>query len=431
MLIKYNILAAVGAVVGILNTILTWKLFGASQEADVWLLGLAVMNTLSMLVLVGVDQFLVFYTGILTKRSDEAGLFVSFSAGWALLSGVAFALVCLAAADLVVSWFGDGLSPNTKFSAVSVLTLLLPQVAAAPLVHVARCALNAHGKYGRSYALSLIAPGILLLALLYFVAAGGGGALPLGWTSAAAAAVQLTACGIMLRPWYAPWRGPVPADFRALVANSVGMRIGHSFHNFMFGLILNNALSHLAPGMISIFQYAKRFADGVSSVTVGPQNNIYHARQAQAWATHDLHRFRANVKSFLTITSPLFVSAAILTVVCMPWLLGLLSQAEDANTVYTIKTTFTVLMVWQAIVAVETIFVGVVVTSRQSAVLICVNGVFVGLFYTAVQFMAPGHPVWYIALSVAAVQATSLVGFAAAAAVLVRKHFSSTVRIQR
>lgn len=114
MLIKYNVMAVAGAAIGMLNTILTWKLFGATQSADVWLLGLAVANILAMLVLMGVEQFLVFYSSVLTRCPKKASGFASRAVIWALVSGLLFALLCFVVADSLLSWFAGGLSVEAK-----------------------------------------------------------------------------------------------------------------------------------------------------------------------------------------------------------------------------------------------------------------------------------------------------------------------------
>ena len=427
MLIKYNVMAVAGAAIGMLNTILIWKLFGVTQSADIWLLVLAVANILALLVLMGVEQYLVFYTSVLTQSPDEAGAFASTSVIWALLSGLLFALLCFGAADLLISLFAGGLNIEAKRDSASILALLLPQVAVAPLLHVTRCTLNVHSKYGRSYALSLIIPAALLFMLLFFVAAGGGTIRELGWTVAVTAGFQLVVCLAIVYPWCGSLHKPITKDFWALVKNSVTMRIGHSFHNFFVGLIINSTLSHQALGVISIFQYAKRFADGVTSVTVGPQNNIYHARQALAWAGRDRSQFRENIKAYLRITTPLFLVVSLIVLLTMPWLLKLLNRDGMGHAIDALKVTFSVLVVWQGIIAIETIFAGVVVTARQSLILWGVNGLFVGSFYFYTSRIPTDTPVWYLAVAAVLAQLVSILCFGCGALLLVKRQFHNKV----
>ena len=427
MLIKYNVMAVAGAAIGMLNTILIWKLFGSSQSADVWLLGLAVANILALLVLMGVEQYLVFYTSVLTKSPSEAGGFALTSVIWALLSGLLFALFCFVVADLLVSWFAGGLSVDAKRSATSVLALLLPQVAVAPLLHITRCTLNAHGRYGRAYALSLIIPSVLLCALLFFVVAGGGEVHKLGWVVAVAACLQLVVCLVMIYPWCAFLHKLITKDFWEFVKNSVTMRIGHSLHNFFVGLIINNTLSHQAPGMISIFHYAKRFADGATSVTIGPQSNIYHARQALAWAERNRPQFKENIKTYLRIITPLFLAVALLVLLSMPWLLNLLSRDSMEHAIDAMQITFAVLVVWQGIISIETIFAGVVVTARQSFILWVVNGLFVSSFYLYTSYIPTDSPVWYLAVAAVLAQLVSILCYGGVALLLTKKQFKNKV----
>ena len=425
MLLKYNALAVAGAAIGMFNTILTWKLFGATQSADVWLLGLAVANILALLVLIGVEQFLVFYTDVLTQKPEEARSFASTAVIWALVSGALFALFCFDTTDSLVSWFAGGLSIEAKQSAAMVLALLLPQVAAAPLLHVTRCILNAHGRYGRSYLLSLIIPFVLLFALLFFVAMDRGGVRELGWSVSVAASLQVALCFALVYEWCGSLHARITKDFREFVKNSITMRIGHSSHSFFVGLIINNALSHQALGVISIFQYAKRLADGATSVTIGPQNNIYHARQALAWAEHNRSKFKENINAYLRLVTPLFLAASLLVLLTMPWLLRLLGKDGMEHAIDAMQITFAVLIVWQGIISVETIFAGVVVTARQSLILWGVNGLFVGSLYFYTSYIPTGSPVWYLAVAAVLAQLVSILCYGGAAFLLTKKQFNN------
>lgn len=425
MLIKYNLMAVAAAIIGVLNTVLTWKLFGATDSADVWLLGLAITSTLALLVLLGVEQFLVFYTSVLTENSKEAGGFASTAVVWALLSGFLFSLLCFSTNQMLITWFAEGLSADAKINAASILVLLLPQIAAAPLLHVTRSTLNAHGKYGRSYALSLIIPSALLVAQLYFVLAGHGGVHELGWVTAMGAVLQLAVCLIMVYPWCSAIVGPITKDFWAMVRNSITMRIGHSFHSFFVVMIVNNALSHHAAGMISIFQYAKRFADGVSAITVGPQANIFYSRQALAWAARDYSQFKKNIKNYIAVVSPLFVAVALLVLLTLPELLNILGRGNAIFSIRAIQITFAALVVWQGLISLETVYVAAVVTARESFIMWGVNGLFVISFYFYVTQIPIDSPVWYVALVAILAQLVSILGYGLAALFLVKKQFNN------
>ncbi|HEY0665074.1 MAG TPA: lipid II flippase MurJ [Gallionella sp.] len=423
MLLKYNLIAAAGAIIGMLNTILTWKLFGATQSADVWLLGLAVVSILGLLVLMGVEQFLVFYTGILTQQPNDAGGFAATSAMWALISGGLFALGCFAAADHVISLFAGGLSTETRQSAASVLVLLLPQVAVAPLLHVSRGVLNAHGKYGLAYLLTLVVPSALMFALLFFTVSGGGDVLQLGWVAAAAAGLQMGMCLVAVYKWCQPGNAMLTKEFRDFVVNSVTMRIGHSFHNFFVGLIINNALSHQATGMISIFQYAKRFADGVFTVTIGPHVSILLARQASAWSERNHVQHRQNMKEYLRTVMPLFLAASLVALLLMPLLLHTMSRNDVEPAIEAIQITYAIFTVWQGIIALEAVFVGVVTTARQSMIMWGVNALFIGSFYFYTNLIPQSSPVWYLVAAAILAQMMSTGCFALSARALAKRRF--------
>ncbi|MCW2312609.1 MATE family efflux transporter [Rhodoferax antarcticus] len=426
-MLKYNGIAAIGAAIGMLNTILTWKLFGATQTADIWLIGLAVVSILSLLVLLGVEQFLVFYTSILTQRPDYAASFAFMAMIWSLLSGGLFALGCFWMVDLLVSWFAGGLSEGAKQTAASVLVLLLPQVAVAPSLHITRGILNAQGNYGRSYLLALITPSALLSVLAYFSVVGGGGVLQLGFTVAVAAFLQLGICYTMVfRCLITSWNAKLMKEFRDFVVNSVTMRIGHSFHNLFVGLIINSTLSHQAIGMISIFQYAKRFADGVFTVTIGPHVGILLARQASAWPDRNYTQYKKNIKVYLRTISPLFFGSAILVFLLIPMLLEMMPRDGAEHAVGAIQITYAIFTVWQGLIALEAVFVGVVTTARRSFILWGINCLFIVNFYLFSKYISESSPVWYLVAAAIFAQLISVGCFGVTALFLAKKQFYSS-----
>ncbi|WP_312434770.1 hypothetical protein [Janthinobacterium sp.] len=423
MLIKYNVLAVIGAGVGLANSMLVWKLFGANINSDIWLLSVAIIAILSLLVLIGIEQFQVFYTEIYLKDEKAASQFLGAAGLWALASGILFSLICYGIVDIIINSFAGGLPIESKKIAIAAFLILLTQVAIAPLVHVTRCTLNVHQYYGASYCLSLILPIWQMIVLTIFIFLKKQDVVELAKWSCAAVLIQILSCPLILIKWANIPKNISVQFFGSFVKNSFTMRIGHSFHNFFVGLILNNALSHQAPGVISIFQYAKKFSDGLAGVAIGPQANIYHVRQAKAWSERNASIFYENIKVYLKNTLPLYVAGVICVWVFLPWLFSLLAKDGDASSTEKIKTVFLALSAWQGIISIETIFAGIVVIARRSMILWLVNGIFIFVFYFSVKAMPLDASVLWISITGLLSQFISFIFYAFLSWILVSKHF--------
>lgn len=424
MLLKYNILAVLGAGIGLMNSALVWKLFGADINSDIWLLDVAIIAILSLLVLVGVEQFQVFYTEIYLKDKMDASEFLGGAFIWAIISGLVFSGICFVICDVIMSGFAGGLVREAKELAIPVFLILLVQVAFSPLLHITRCTLNVRHYYGASYCLSLILPLGQLISLLIFIYLGKRDVIELAKWSSFFILAQLVLCPLILIKWASFPKNVDAKFFISFMKNSFTMRIGHSFHNFFVGMILNNALSHLAPGLISVFQYAKKFSDGLAGIAIGPQANIYHARQAKSWAEGDKKLFYVNVKIYLKNTLPIYFIGVLLVWFLLPWLLELLAKGRDTGSVNGIKFVFLALAAWQGIISIETIFAGVVVIAKRSMILWLVNGIFIVSFFIAVKFIPVDASVWWLAIVGLLTQCINFIFYAASAWRLTNKHFS-------
>ena len=59
--IYYNFLSGFGVLLNVLNTLLIWELFGTGVNADTLFLSLTIIGTLSLVALLGVEQFHYIY----------------------------------------------------------------------------------------------------------------------------------------------------------------------------------------------------------------------------------------------------------------------------------------------------------------------------------------------------------------------------------
>lgn len=421
----YNVLALLGAGLGLANSLLAWRLFGVGADADAWLLSLTVIGTLNLLALLGVEQFLYCYADERVRAQAKADDFAKTALFWALLSGVVLAALCAIAAPYLVRIFAGGLSEAAQQRVTILLLAMLPQTAATPLLYVTRQLFNAHERYTLAYLLALCAPCVLLLAHVIGLQGGiklGG----LAWIVGLGAVAQIGLCLYLVRPWFRRGR-LLPKPIRALrsfVWKSVSMRSGHALHNFLSAVIINGALSTLSAGNIALFQYAKRFADGISSVAVGPHGNIYHARFAKAWSERNRRSALAAARAYLQHVMPLFVIGVMLVWLALPHLLRGIAPGVDIA-VDNLVSVFLLISIWSALIAFEAVFVAVLTTAHRAAVIIGINGLFIAVFFGLTHLELGIAFIFKLTLAASVAQSLSAALFAVAALYFFRKRYSA------
>jgi hypothetical protein len=201
------------------------------------------------------------------------------------------------------------------------------------------------------------------------------------------------------------------------------MRSTHSIHNFLVVVLTSNALSGGVQGTVALFQYVKKIADGLSSISVGPHLSVYHAMQSKAWALADRRRFVANIRSYLLSAFPLLMLVSAAFAVCA-WIALCVTGARGDRFGYTAFAILLVLLAWQTLISVETIAVGVPVMAKKTSVVLVVNGVFVANFYLVIHHVLVA-PYTGLAVAVACIacQGVSTVMFTLVAVRLTRIKF--------
>jgi|GEM_PF-1857655 len=418
----YNALALLSVGIGLLNSILTIRLLGITADADIWLLSISMVTTLCVLSQLGVEQFLYFYEEQRAQGQTQAIQFTRAAVTWAVLTGVAFALLAIVALPLLKLIFAFGLPAASQDRVAHLIIAMAPQMAAAPLFHVTRQHQNAVGRYTLAYLLMLWSPMVLLIILLC-ASLLNTSPEKFAWVVGTGAVIQSAACFLIMWPtiqgekqmaWSTPY-------FRRFISTSIAMRSGHALHSFFSSLIINSTLSSFAVGNVAIFQYANRFALGASAIAVGPHSNIFNARMAKAWANHKWTSAIESARTFLTHTIPIYVGAVILIGLLLSKLIGLIASASMAPDSLTI--TFLMLSVWYGVIQLESVFVTIIMVAHKATTLLLINGLFAIMFYSI------SHIPWalpeYAILPVAAIlaQLISLMLFALTASQFFRQHF--------
>lgn len=376
----YNALALLSVGIGLLNSILTIRLLGITADADIWLLSISMVTTLCVLSQLGIEQFLYFYEEQRAQGQTQAIQFTRAAVTWAVLTGVAFALLAIVALPLLKLVFAFGLPAASQDRVAHLIIAMAPQMAAAPLLHVTRQHQNAVGRYTLSYLLMLWSPVVLLIILLC-ASLLNTSPEKFAWVVGAGAVIQSAACFLIMWPtmhgekqmaWSTPY-------FRRFTSTSIAMRSGHALHSFFSSLIINSTLSSFAVGNVAIFQYANRFAAGASAIAVGPHGNIYYAQIAKAWTDRAGLPAIYSARKFLAHIAPIFVLTVIAVWLVLPPVIRFISTAAIPFDV--LAMTFLLLSVWYGVIQLESIFVAFIVAAHQAKVFILVNGLFAIVFF--------------------------------------------------
>jgi hypothetical protein len=419
-----NVFALAGAALGVANVVLAWRVFGTGGAGDQWMLALTAAQAFVVLSQMGVEQVAVFSASARARGADEGARFDRDSLTWGLISGLLFAMAVWLALPVVVQAFAHGFGADARQALSATLLPLLMQVALSPALYVLRQQLLLRQRAGWSVLLGHTFSGIQCLAL--FAALAGASARPehLALVVGAGSASVVLAAVLVLGAPGAGRQWPQWTLLLAFIRASVALRLTHSAHNFLVVLITNAALSSGSSGTLALFQYVKRVADGLCTVSVGPHLGVYHAAQAIAWARRDRSAFAANLRAYLRSALPLLALAAGL-LLAGAWLFRARladSPASDAAAL----GVFGLLLAWQALIAVETVPAGVLALDNRAGPMLLVNGVYIGAFFLGVQWLAgsAGTGTTVAALSLAC-QVLSLLLFSWIGWRMFRRHFGA------
>jgi hypothetical protein len=172
------------------------------------------------------------------------------------------------------------------------------------------------------------------------------------------------------------------------VRASVALRFTHSIHNFLVVLLTGYALSGGVSGTVATFQYVKKVADGLASISIGPHLVVYHAAQASAWMNGSRQKFLQNIRLYLYASMPLLLAVVSILMLALYTGEGYLAMPQlQSLTRHT--HLLLVLIAWQVLIALETIPVGVLVIERRPLAMLIVNGLYIAAFFAAVNLILP------------------------------------------
>jgi hypothetical protein len=382
----YSLISLLNVGCGLAVTGLIWYRYNATQDSDILLLAISSMSILAQLSLVGVEQVLYFYSDERKKGPQAASHFFRLAFTWASVSGAVFALIFIGLAKYFLLMVGAGFSEAARAQTGYLLLCLSPQLVLSPALHVLRAKWALDEKFGWAYLLSAVNPLILLVCLVVTIGAGVSDLATFGNLSLGIFILFLGSFLVfnrkylLLKPSRADW-----IQIKALLFHSSMIKGSNAMHNFLVHALINSILSQLAIGSISIFQYAKKLADGVFALTAGPQVMIYHSRCATAVSSESFVHLRAELKKhiteFLKTFFSLFFAMAFFVYLLTPLALSIVAKNFSPVAIENIRHVYLGIVAWYLIMGVETLSVGVILATRSALALFGVNFVFISLFF--------------------------------------------------
>jgi hypothetical protein len=378
----YNLISLFNVLCGLSVTALVWYRYSASRESDILLLAISSIGIVSQLSLLGVEQVMYFYAEEKKRGEEHSESFFKLSFTWAFASGLIFIALFILVSDLFVSLVAAGLSADEQSQVRHLLLCLSPQLILSPVLHVLRGKLAIEEKFGKAYMLSAVNSFIVLLCLILVTVFQSADLKTFG---------SVVFCGFMVfilgfcirfrQNLIRPSRQGI-ARIRGLVLHSSSIKGANAVHNFLVQALLSAILSRMPAGSISIFQYAKRLADGVFAITAGPQVMIYHSRSATAVPGRDYVQMKGNIFSFLKSFLTLFFAMAVLVYFAAPIALSLIGKGFSEDVIDQIRYVYVATVVWYLIIGIETMSVGVILALRSSLALLAVNFTFIVCFFS-------------------------------------------------
>lgn len=378
----YSVISLLNVACGLAVTGLIWYKYSASQDSDILLLATSSVSMLAQLSLVGVEQVLYFYADERKKSDQEATHFFKLAFTWSLISGGLFAVLAAIFSKGFLSLIASGL-PETSLNQASYLLLCLsPQLIMSPALHVVRAKWALEEKFGRAYLLSAVNAFILLVCLIVTIAGQVTQLEVFGQLSLVVFLLFLTGFILYNKQFLKLPAGDDWQKIKALIVHSSTIKGANAIHNFLVQALISSVLSNMPVGSISIYQYAKKLADGVFAITAGPQVMIYHSRCAVAVSHWNLKEMRANVFHFLKTFLSLFFAMALVVFIATPIALSIVAKSFSLEVVSEIRLVYVGIVFWYLIMGIETLSVGIILATRSSLALFAVNFTFIFLFFS-------------------------------------------------
>lgn len=374
---KYNFLVLLQVILGLLNTVLIMKLLGVSDESDSYFIAFGIVSTIQLLLLMLVEQFLIFYNDIKSINQQDAEDFFSTVFVYSILSGVLVSIVLISLCMPIIDVFASGLQSDSSLKVLNMLKILFWSFAIYPALFVLSSYLNANSYYAIPYIASIVPTFFTFLYLLYVFV--NSTVVKLEILSMAYFLGYISSFFLL---YYFSYRfnsikfSVSSTYLKPFIKNSISIRFAHNIHNFIFLFFTNNFLSHLHNGEITQFFYAKKGADILNSIVNGPSQKILAVNVSKLLPAKDYNNIKVFIKKFIERNITVFVLLSIVTYFLIPIVLSLISTEMNYASILGISTIFAFITIMNVIMILEIPYAIVCISSKESQIFYLSNSLF-------------------------------------------------------
>ena len=395
-----NILAGVSVLSQLSILLVLVFAHGATAETDSLFIALTVSSILQLLAMMPYDQFIVYFNKVGKQSEQDANNFYIK----VLIISALFGLLLTVVSELtvwVLSYFLEAFDVR-DFLEQGVIHGFLAGLLAHSVLGLNDRYFNARGEIVTSYLILLI-PQIAILTGI------------LGWTFVDI--FELKAVGYIYALFV--WAGAIVTTFfilksvkitndyrfsgiRDFIVDSVMMRVGHNIYAISFQFFTNLFLIGMAEGIVSFFNYAYRAVIAIFSVAVSPANRVLMFKMSILAANKSMHEHTESSKKYLGECIPLFlffVFMVILAGALVLWLDTPIIHQYLKIELDTFIFIFTLISLWQFIVILESVYVGVIISLSKYRAFIVVNSIF-AFMYISLGFIVKDYGQIYLLILV-------------------------------
>lgn len=387
--LRYNILAVFQVLVGLANSVLLIRTFKTSPQTDAFFIAYSIFTTVQLILIMFIEQFMYFYNDVKVNCKEDAHSFYNFSMTLSLIVGIGSFAFLVPNVGLIVKVFASGMDGQRLTMLKDILRILLAGTVVYPLNYLNERLLNAENRFSMPYILSVL-PVLFMVFVQVWILFSGDYNISLLAYGYAAGLLLASFAGI----WYVANAG-IPIRLKLthprmgeFVRNSFFMRLGHNMHNLFLPLVTNNMLSAMPPGYASYFYYARKIVEVINSSVIGPSYKIYLSKLSSCWSSNKVEDIKVLIKMFFKGTVVLFVPLSAMIYLMLPFILRLItSQTLTPVDIHNIQNMFLALSGWYLILFLESPFVAVGITSKNSRIFIFTNTLFLGIYFSATFFL--------------------------------------------
>lgn len=380
-----NLINAICAAAALINIYMSWYLFGASKNADQWMLALTIIQSISLISQAGVEQYPVYYARYKALGSSLLCEFQANAMGFALICGLFFGGGVYIISNEIILIYSAGSDLNQDDELTRLLRVFVSQIFVMPILFVIKQILLIDGRRIWAILINSMSHFVILASLITGWLFDARSPLDCGYFASIYNLIGFLLIFFLVNPerkfkLLIEW-----SVIKEFAISSCKMRGIHSIHNFLLSIVISSYLSHGVNGTIATYQYLKKIADGLCSITMGPHAAVYHAEQASSFAAMNRNRLVSNIYVYIYSAVPMFLFG-----LSLAFLAYFSFSYYDVNLKIgsEVISSLLILLLWQFIVAIETVPVGLLIVANSAPSILKINTIFIMQIFILTYFTA-------------------------------------------